>query len=171
MRQAIGSRVVLATTATITIALAAASVSGQPRWLYYNRTESAPHGWYLHRNALALHTGDLVFARLPDDAARVASDRRYLPLNVPLIKQIAAVEGTEVCVLNGKVLVAGLSAGVVLERDGAGRPLSAWMGCRMLGKHELFLLGASRTASFDSRYFGPVTREAVLGKAIPLWTW
>ena len=171
MRRAIGSRTVLGATATITIALAAASVSGQPRWLYYNRTESAPHGWYLHRHASTLQTGDFVLARLPDDAARLANDRRYLPLNVPLIKRIGAVEGTEVCVLNGKVLVAGVPAGVVLEKDGAGRPLSAWLGCRMLGKHELFLLGASRAASFDSRYFGPVTREAVLGKALPLWTW
>ena len=171
MRRAIGSRAVLGTAATITIALAAASVSGQPRWFYYNRTESAPHGWYLHRNASTLQTGDFVFARLPDGAARVASDRRYLPLNVPLIKRIAAVEGTEVCVLNGKVFVAGVPAGVVLERDGAGRPLRAWLGCRMLGKDELFLLGASKAASFDSRYFGPVTRDRVLGKAIPLWTW
>jgi type IV secretory pathway protease TraF len=35
---------------------------------------------------------------------------------------------------------------------------------------ELFLLNSSHPASFDSRYFGPLDRSFVIGKAVPLWT-
>ncbi|MHC3436288.1 signal peptidase I [Delftia acidovorans] len=37
-----------------------------------------------------------------------------------------------------------------------------------LGDGELFLMGTTRE-SFDSRYWGPVKREAILGSAIPLF--
>jgi len=35
----------------------------------------------------------------------------------------------------------------------------------------LFLLSETNPASFDSRYFEPMTALAVLGVASPLWTW
>jgi type IV secretory pathway protease TraF len=38
-------------------------------------------------------------------------------------------------------------------------------------RNELFLLNPDKLASFDSRYFGPVTVSRVWGRAIPLWTW
>ncbi len=46
-----------------------------------------------------------------------------------------------------------------------------WSGCRRLAAHELFLIAPASAASFDSRYFGPVTRAQVIGRAVPLWTW
>jgi type IV secretory pathway protease TraF len=49
--------------------------------------------------------------------------------------------------------------------------LAAWPGCRVLRRDEVFLFAAGNVASFDSRYFGPVGREAILGEAVPLWTW
>ena len=55
---------------------------------------------------------------------------------------------------------------------GAGSgPLPRWQGCRRLGADELFLIATDSAASFDSRYFGPVTRDRVIGRALPVWTW
>jgi type IV secretory pathway protease TraF len=50
-----------------------------------------------------------------------------------------------------------------------GRPLHAWSACRRLRPGELFLLSTTNPASFDSRYFGPVRADAVLGVAHPIW--
>ncbi|MGC5204350.1 S26 family signal peptidase, partial [Klebsiella pneumoniae] len=38
-------------------------------------------------------------------------------------------------------------------------------------RDEFLLLNPTNHASYDSRYFGPISRPAVIGKAIPLWTW
>ena len=57
------------------------------------------------------------------------------------------------------------------ERDGAGRALPRWDGCRVLGPGDVFLLNAAAPDSFDGRYFGPVPTASIIGKATPLWTW
>jgi type IV secretory pathway protease TraF len=33
------------------------------------------------------------------------------------------------------------------------------------------LIAPGSAASFDSRYFGPVTRAQVIGRALPVWNW
>lgn len=162
---------VLTTVVAAGIALAFASWAGLPRRLLFNSTDSAPRGWYFLHATSALRAGDVVLVNLPNDAAQLAGARGYLPIGVPLIKQVAAIEGTEVCVHDRKVFVEGTVAGSTLDSDGQGRALTAWPGCRRLRADEFFLLSTSATASFDSRYFGPVARDSVLGRVIPLWTW
>ena len=64
-----------------------APAAAQPR-LFYNASASIPRGFY----ALVTQpprVGDIILTRLPAAAARLAAERRYLPLNVPLIKPIA----------------------------------------------------------------------------------
>ncbi|MCB1996530.1 MAG: S26 family signal peptidase, partial [Rhodoferax sp.] len=50
-----------------------------------------------------------------------------------------------------------------------GRPLPSWAQCRQLSPGELFLFSVTTPASFDSRYFGPVSASAVIGVAHPVW--
>ena len=41
---------------------------------------------------------------------------------------------------------------------------------QMVERHgELFLLSVTNPASFDSRYFGPVSAASVIGVARPVW--
>ena len=142
-----------------------------PTWLLYNPSESAPRGWYLQRPAHEPKPGSLVFARLPPNAASLADQRGYLPRHLPILKRIGATEGQAVCVRNGLVRINGRAVAATRSRDGHGRPLPAWRGCRPLAHGEVFLLATHSPASFDSRHFGPVQREAILGEAVPLWTW
>jgi len=58
-----------------------------------------------------------------------------------------------------------------LDADDEGRPLPRWSGCRAIGPGKVFLLNAAAPASFDGRYFGPVSTTSIIGKATPLWTW
>jgi conjugative transfer signal peptidase TraF len=139
--------------------------------LVFNPTDSAPRGWYLITPAARFRVGDYVVTQIPNEAALLAAARGYLPLTVPLLKQVGAVAGVRVCACNGVVYIDGAAVGRVLDVDTNGRTLTSWQECRALTGDELFLLNTSNIASFDSRYFGPVQTTYVRGRATPLWTW
>jgi conjugative transfer signal peptidase TraF len=158
----------------MTVGILAAALGDwiQPAYrLLYNPTTSAPRGWYVIVPPRDLAVGAFALARLPPAAASLADERRYLPRSVPLVKHIAAMGGQSVCEKSGVVRIDRVLVARALTRDSAGRVLEPWSGCRRLAEDELFLLSPGNTASFDSRYFGPVRRSALLGKAIPLRTW
>lgn len=139
--------------------------------LVYNPSDSVPLGWYRIGPPYALHVGSFVLARLPADAAALAAQRGYLPEHIPLLKRIGAMSPQHVCIKKHIVRIDGVAVTNVRATDGRGRPLLAWQACRRLHDGELFLLSTTNPASFDSRYFGPVTLSAVIGSAQPLWTW
>jgi conjugative transfer signal peptidase TraF len=139
--------------------------------LVYNPTTSAPAGWYLIDRYAQPRVDDFVLAQLPADAARLADERQYLPLSVPILKRLGAVGSQHVCISGDLILIDGRLTAQALRRDSRGRELAVWKHCRPLRSDELFLLSITNPASFDSRYFGPILRGSVIGKAIPLWTW
>ena len=151
-----------------------------PEWarehvtVVYNPSDSVPRGWYRigHlESAVSLQVGSIVLARLPADVAAFAAQRGYLPSGVPILKRVGALAPQSVCVRDQVVRIDGAVVATVRTHDGADRPLQAWAPCRSLVAGELFLLGDTNPASFDSRYFGPIPASAVLGVAQPLWTW
>ena len=137
----------------------------------YNASPSVALGWYLQVPASRLAVGMFVVARLPPAAARLAAERGYLPITVPVVKRIAADHGEHVCERSRILSIDGRPVARALVADSDGRPLPAWSGCRDLARNEYLLLGDGALDSYDSRYFGPVTAHAILGRAIPLWTW
>jgi conjugative transfer signal peptidase TraF len=164
-------KILLGVTATAAALIGLAAFVPWPPWLIYNPSESAPRGWYAQRPVRALQPGTLVFARLPTVPAVLADERGYLPRHLPILKRVGAIEGQMVCAENGLVRIGGRTVAIARSRDGHGRPLAPWRGCRALTHGEVFLFATRSQASFDSRYFGPVQREAILGEAVPLWTW
>ncbi len=151
--------------------IAATAFAPWPVWLFYNPSDSALHGWYVQHPLRAIRPGTPVFAQLPADVAQFAHQRGYLPQHLPILKRVGAVGGQHVCVRRGLVHIDGRAIALTRARDGAGRPLAAWNGCRMLAPGEVFLFAAGSAASFDSRYFGPVGISALRGEAVRLWTW
>ncbi|WPG36261.1 S26 family signal peptidase [Variovorax sp. EBFNA2] len=143
-------------------------------FVVYNPSDSVPRGWYRigrMESAASLHIGSIVLAQLPADVAAFAAQRGYLPSSVPILKRIGALAPQSVCVRGPLVYVDGAVVASVRTHDSAHRALQAWAQCRALVAGELFLLGETNPASFDSRYFGPISASAVLGVARPLWTW
>ena len=135
----------------------------------YNPSDSVPIGWYRIGSSDALHVGAIVLTTLPPDVAALAAQRRYLPARVPLLKRVGAVAPQHVCVFDALVWIDGVPVAAVLAADRLGRPLPSWPQCRRLRPGELFLLSVTNPASFDSRYFGPVSASAVIGVAHPVW--
>lgn len=152
------------------VSLATINVVDPPPRLTWNASASAPVGLYWVRPHRTLARGDLVLAWLPETARALAAARDYLPLTTPAVKPVAALAGDVVCVRNRTVMVNDRPVANALASDRAGRPLSAWWGCRALEADEVLLLSEGSPASFDGRYFGPSRQGDIVGKLVPLWT-
>jgi conjugative transfer signal peptidase TraF len=148
--------------------LATAASVPTPR-LVWNASASAPTGLYW-RTAGRPSEGDLVLARAPLWARRLAVARGYLPFNVPLLKRVAAVEGQVICASGDAISIEGRLVAHRLASDRMDRLLPRWEGCETLGASEFFLLMADVPDSFDGRYFGMTERRDIIGRLVPLWT-
>ena len=168
MQGAHGVRWPLALLAGSLAALGWATIATSPPQLIYNASDSVPVGWYRISPANSLASGDLVLVHLPPEVRPLAAQRGYLPANVPLLKTVAAMAPQRVCVQGSQVRIDGVVVARRLRWDRQGRALPSWQACRRLVGDELVLL-SSNPASFDSRYFGPVSVDAVIGRAQPLW--
>ncbi len=96
-----------------------------------------------------------------------------------LLKRVVAVPGDKVAVTGGLVSIQGLvvpekwgAGGLVEELGGRGHPLSIDygggpdFGPTTVPDGHFLVLGDNRGNSKDGRYFGWVTREAIMGKAV-----
>lgn len=137
--------------------------------LVWNVSASAPRGLYAVLPGARLERGAMVVARTPAAVRALAARRHYLPANVPLVKRVVALPGDHVCAPERWLYVRDRAAAKRRTHDAAGRPMPWWRGCGPLGQGEYLLLMPGE-ASFDGRYFGPVARADIIGKAVPLWT-
>ena len=142
-----------------------------PLRIVYNASASVPIGWYAVGEPEPVNVGELVVARLPIRAESLLAERGYLAAGVPILKFVVARAGQQVCRTGDEVTIDGGAVATARDRDGSGRPLPRWDGCRVLGPGQVFLLNTDAPGSFDGRYFGPVPITSIIGKATPLWTW
>ncbi len=146
--------------------------------LRINWTESMPLGLY-QRVDPALVRGEWVAVCLNGEAARIARERHYLiagscPSGVTeIVKRIAAIPGDRIELGPYGVRVNGeaIPSSELLDRDTQGAPLShADEGEFVLAEGRYWVMGTHVRRSWDSRYFGPIAREQIVGGARPLWT-
>ena len=167
IRRRMLNRRIAAITIGTAILLGSAAFPPAPR-LVWNASASAPIGLYAVAPGGAAEPGDMVIARVPEPFRRLAATRRYVPINVPLVKRVAAAAGDEVCALGQEIFVNGRWTAERRLADGAGRAMPIWTGCVRLRGRQLFLL-MDAPASFDGRYFGVTEGSDVVGKARLLW--
>ncbi len=153
-------------TAVPAFCLGFAEVQNLPTKLIYNGSESAPPGFYWIEN-LPVKRGDYVLTNVPKRFKMLINQRGYVRHDVPLLKQIIAIEGDVICRKDREILLNGVTIAVARLLDQSSRKLPIWQGCHRLMSDDLFLL-QDHPSSFDSRYFGPVQRSLVIGKATKL---
>lgn len=145
-------------------ALTSATTIELPKRLIYNGSASARVGFYWVDDAPP-RLGDFVLLDAPESVRELIETRHYLPPNVPLIKQVVGVGEDEICRHGGNVSVNGIRMGVAKSEDLLGRPLPVWKGCDTLTATQIFVLNF-HPDSFDGRYFGPIDRSLIIGRAI-----
>ena len=133
------------------------------RVLFYNPSYSAQVGWYRLHPEEPVILGAQVAAYAPEWARKLADERGYLPYDYPLIKTVWAVHGDEVCYNNQSVSVPKRPDIPVLGQDVLGRYMPQKSGCIVLKSGEYLLISPDVQTGFDSRYFGPVRSENILG--------
>ncbi len=142
-----------------------------------NFTPSYPLGlWQIETLDRPVAVGDRVFICPPSGpAVDLARERFYLPRGrcpagtAPLIKTVVALAGQSIRV-EGQVIIddVPLAASTVHAQDTEGRPMKPWMG-GIVPKGEVFL-HSDFGGSYDSRYFGPLPADGILGLARELLT-
>ncbi|WP_296105329.1 conjugative transfer signal peptidase TraF [uncultured Agrobacterium sp.] len=143
-----------------------------------NLTPSEPLGvWRIVKPDRPILVGDLVFICPPEtDAMREARARGYLRFGLcrgrvaPLIKMVAATSGQTI-EIHDDVRVDGrpLPRSRVSQLDGHGREMTPYDG-GVVPPGMVFLHSAF-PGSFDSRYFGPLPMDGILGLAQEVWTY
>ena len=158
----------VALAAAALLASVATAVDRLPAVTLVNESPSLPRGVYARVEGRRIALGSVVAIPQP------AGSRPYLgslgmPADVLLLKRVAAVGGERVCGRNGIVETARWRV-EARPQDRRGVRLVAWQECRVLRANEVFLLGDT-PGSFDSRYFGPVSRSEITGVYREVLTW
>ncbi len=145
----------------------AAALGASRPWVLVNTTPSEALGIYVTA-FVPTDVGRMVAFRTPAAAFPYADAELGYLHHTPVLKSVAAARGDLVCTTGGRLAINGRDHGPVASTDEAGRALPRWIGCRRLTTDELFAFSDRVPNSFDSRYFGPVSRGAVLGVYVPL---
>ena len=138
--------------------------------LVWNASASVPIGFYAVQPLDVPTVDDLVVLEPPSPLGNWLLEHGYLGADVPPIKYVAALSGQRVCRNGAAVSIDGETVATAKERDRFDRPLPVWQGCHRLADDQVFFLNPGTEASLDGRYFGPLPRDTILGRAVPIWT-
>ena len=143
--------------------------------LRVNGTDSEPIGIYWAISKTPAR-GDFVFALPPANPLfKLTKERGYLAAGTcGLIKQVAALSGDRVTIGVQGVQVNGvlLKNSAPRPADEAGRPLRAYeLSDYALRSEEVLLMSDYNPASFDGRYFGPLSKTTIQSVIVPVITW
>ena len=154
------------------IALVSSTTGPATPFFIWNGSNSVPTGLYRLLPAGRLVVTELVAIRPPEPLTTFLHRNEYLPLRVAMLKRVAALPGQTGRRQSLRISVDAIEMGSAKTRDGRGRQLPDWQGCRVVGADELFLFYLSRQSEeFLSRPLFPVpARSSAIGKALPVWT-
>lgn len=145
--------------------------------VHFNVSASYPRGFWRVIDRTP-HKGDMVMFRAPltNPVIRWGWDNSIVPHRIDgdpvLLKRIVAAPGDRI-ELTDHVAVNGapIPNSRIFPQDGTGIEIPTVATSGPVPAGTWFLMSDFAVRSFDSRYFGPIAQDAVLGVAVPLWTW
>lgn len=134
-----------------------------------NETISMAKGAYIRTgSAQRVERGDIIAMPMNRPARDYLGEKLGYPKDTMLIKRVAGLSGDVMC-RDGIEVTINAQTVQAARRDSGGNLLPYWSGCHVLLPNEVFLLG-DHVSSFDSRYFGPVTKAELSGTYKALMT-
>jgi len=143
-----------------------------------NVSKSLPRGVYWRKYS-TVSVGDLVVVCADSiSSLRWITEGKYTGSGgcadgtAPLLKPVAAIGPSRVITTSGGVTINGqaIKGSTPIETDSEGNRLPALRGETFLENDQLYLLSTHHVLSLDSRYFGPVPKQAVRMIVTPLLT-
>lgn len=133
-----------------------------------NQTKSLPRGFYRVIEQENYRRGDLVVFHIPDTIRTFIQSRFQMPDNAYLMKYIVGLPGDTYTVKDGIFIVENDAIGAVLKHDNNGKPMPVFEYNGVL-KSGVLVAKKGLNLSIDSRYFGPVPRSTIIGRAEPFF--
>jgi conjugative transfer signal peptidase TraF len=135
-----------------------------------NETISMAKGVYVRSgDTQSLKRGDVIAMPMNASAKTYLRDQLGYPGETLLIKRVVGISGDTFC-RQGAVVTINDRSVTALRQDTQANLLPSFSGCRALPADQVFLLG-DHPGSFDSRYFGPVTKSELSGTYKAVMTW
>lgn len=146
--------------------------------LIINVTPSLPRGIYLRVPSATIKNNDLVLICLTDEHKKIGLTREYIAHGTrcngadPLLKLVVATPGDNVTLYEDHLTVNNtILPYPTLSFDSKNRPLTPYPRKAYLNTPGYWLIGTHDKRSWDSRYWGPVARQQIIGKVKPLIFW
>ena len=141
-----------------------------------NLTNSMLKGIYQIQHTTNIKRDDLVSVCLPTKIAKHAHSRGYLVKGscgngyAPVIKQILAIPKDRVVMNTSGIVVNGKYFNYKQEQvDHLSRPLNPKKINNNIDGY--LLIGTNSNDSWDSRYFGELSRQDIIDVLKPIWIW
>jgi signal peptidase I len=106
--------------------------------------------------------GDIIVFKFPEDEKK------------DFIKRVIGLPGETIELRNKVVYINGtaIDEPYTIHTKYATQPLHDNYGPYMVPEGQFFVMGDNREGSYDSRWWGPVKREKIVGKALVIyWSW
>jgi conjugative transfer signal peptidase TraF len=136
-----------------------------------------PLGIYI-RSVGKIQVGNIVLICLNDPYKTLGLKKSYLEIGHkcngadPVIKMVIAVPGDHVVLANGYIEVNGIKyLFKTFHWDGMGRKLNVYPRGNYSSTVGYWLIGTHDIKSWDSRYWGPVSKKQILRKIKLLAVW
>jgi len=138
-----------------------------PQRLSVVTSESVGHRIFFLSPALTkMRTGDYLVFRHPEDQAYA---RKSLTNNDRMIKKVGCAPGEFLRVSADRQFTCNeRPLGMALEVDSKGNPLPRFVFNGPVPSGQLFMTGTD-PRSFDSRYFGFISENEIIFRAVPIW--
>lgn len=133
--------------------------------LSYQGSKSMPEGWYVTYPLHKIKRGDTVVFYPPQSAEQIMLQQHWIEPGAVMMKQVYGMPGDKVCHWNHALYINHHRIGPVLREYKPGHFLPNLSFCRDLSHNEYMLMSTHIVRSFDSRYFGPISRDHIIAKA------
>lgn len=137
--------------------------------LTYQVSASMPRGFYFISPTHHLYRGEIVVFKPPTRMQRLLHKHHWAPDSGLLMKHVMAVSGDQVCYRSKALWINNQRIAPIYHFYAPGKRLPQYHFCGKLKPDQYLLISTKVKKSFDSRYFGPIGRQKIIGKAIKLF--